>query len=106
MKKPKIKFEDLRKEYDEMLRQTQHYVKWRKAKVDENICRLLLQRHPNADPNMTVRELVAGAELVEIIQEAETMAEAFIKSVIEEKVRELYRRLVTATATEPPATKQ
>jgi hypothetical protein len=104
MQKSKIKFEDLRKEYDEMLRQTQHYAKWRKAKVDENICRLLLERHPNADPNTTVADLVDGPELVEIIREAETMAEAFIKSTIEEKARELYRRLVTAT--EPPATKQ
>jgi len=90
-----IKFEDVLKEYDEWMRQREGYAEAHKDLVDANMCRLVLERHPNADPNMTVRELVTEAELVEILREAEAMTEAFMKSKIEEGAREVYRRLVT-----------
>jgi hypothetical protein len=97
-----IKFEDLLKEYDEMVRQTGDYIKGYKAVVDANVCKLLLERHPNADPNATIAD--SESEMVEIIREAEAMAEAFMKSEIERGAREAYHRIVSAP--EPPVTKQ
>ena len=65
--------------------------------VDANICKLLMERYPDADPDKTVEEIVDPAEMVEIVREAEAMAEASMKSVIEQGSREVYRRLVSAS---------
>jgi HEPN domain-containing protein len=77
-----VKFEDLLKEYDEMFKQSEHYAKAYKAMTDAYVARLLLDRYPNADPNATLAEVV--------IREAEALAEAFIKSAIEEGARGAY----------------
>jgi hypothetical protein len=100
-----IKFEDVLRDYEELARQSEDFAKARKAKVDESICKLLLNRYPNADPNMTVAEVVGDETVMaEIVREAEALADAFMKSQIEEGARKVYRRLVSAP--EPPATKQ
>lgn len=99
-----IKFEDVLKECNEKLRQDEDYKKAYKAAVNAIVCDLLLKRHPRADPNMTIADLVDAAEMAEVVREAETMAEALMKSEIEQAAREAYRRLVSAI--EPPATKQ
>src|SRR5262249_17626504 len=99
-----IKFEDVLKEYDEWMKQREGYAEAFKHGVDANMCKLVLERYPNADPNMTVRDRVAEAEMVEIRGEAETTTEALMKSKIEEGAREVYRRLVTAA--ESTTTKQ
>jgi hypothetical protein len=98
-----IKFEDLLKEYNEMFRQGEDYAKAYKAFVDANICRLLLERYPNADTNATTADLVSESvwEMVDIIREAEARAEASVKSMIEQGAREAYNRIVGAP--EPPA---
>jgi HEPN domain-containing protein len=87
-----VKFEDLLKEYDEMFKQSEHYAKAYKAMTDAYVARLLLDRYPNA----TLAEVV--------IREAEALAEAFIKSAIEEGARRAYCSIVSAP--EPSATKQ
>jgi hypothetical protein len=99
-----IKFEDVLKECDEMVRQTEDFARAYKAGVDANICKILMERFPNADPNATMRDLVSESEMVEIIREAEAMTETYVKSVIEQKAREAYNRIVSAP--EPPTTKQ
>jgi hypothetical protein len=98
-----IKFEDVLKECDEMVRQTEDFARAYKAGVDANICKILMERFPNADPNATMRDLVSESEMVEIIREAEAMTETYVKSVIEQKAREAYNRIVSAP--EPPTTK-
>jgi hypothetical protein len=99
-----IKFEDLVKEFDEMFRQSEDYAKGFKTMVDANICKLLLERHPNAGPNATTADLVSESEMAKIVREAEAMTEAYMKSMIEQGARRAYHRLVSAP--EPPVTKQ
>ena len=99
-----VRFEDLLKQYDEGMRQTEDYPQWHKAMTDVNICKLLMERHPNVDPNPAIADVVDATEMAEIIREAEAMTEAFIKSEIERGARELYRRL--AGVAEAPGSKQ
>jgi hypothetical protein len=99
-----IKFEELLKEFDEMTRQTEEYAKAYNAMVDANICKLMLERYPNADPNATIADLVDNNERPEIIRAAEATTEAYMKSMIEQGARRAYHRIVSAP--EPPVTKQ
>jgi DUF1009 family protein len=103
-----IKFEDLLKEYDEMVRQTEDFAKAYKAMVEANVAKLMMERierHPKFHRNMNADEAgVTEAEINKIFQQAEVMTETHIKSMIEQGARRAYHSIVSAP--EPPVTKQ
>jgi hypothetical protein len=103
----KIKFEDLLKEFDEMIRQSEDYAKGFEAGVEMYVAKILLERYPtppNGDPNITTEEFVSESEKADILREAVARTEALMKSKIEQGAREAYNRIVGAP--EPPTTKQ
>jgi hypothetical protein len=94
---PMKTFENFLKEYDELVRQAMDFAKGYKVLVEAHFAKLIMERiarHPKFHRNMTADEAgVTKAEMAEIIREAETAAEAEMKSTIEKHARELYRRL-------------
>jgi hypothetical protein len=101
-------FEDFLKEFDELMRQSKDFAKGYKSLVEAHFAKLMMERierHPKFHRNMTADEAaVTKAEMAEIIREAETTAEAEIKSTIEKHARELYCRVEAVPET--PNTKQ
>jgi hypothetical protein len=99
-----IKFEDALKHYLEEMKRTGCYDKAYEALCNANILKLLMGRHPDADPNLTIADVVDATEMTEIVREAEVMTETFLKSEIERRAREFYHRL--RQFAEAPVTKQ
>jgi hypothetical protein len=90
------------KQYRDEMKRTGKYDKAYEALCNANILKLLGERHPDADPKLTIADVVDATEMTEIVREAEAMTEAFMKSEIERMAREIYHRLMGDVLNEPP----